>query len=94
MIFLHVSIPKMFSKLFKNPAYSFNIVHPSILGTNQNVIQMEDHKDVKLFSQNLVNVVLKTRWHVSQAKEQNLVLKVNISSLESCLPLISFTYSY
>lgn len=61
---------------------------------DQDLIQIDNYKYVKLFSSNLINVALKIHWHIRQAKKHYWVLKVNVSSAKNRLPLVPSVYSY
>ena len=64
------------------------------LSIDKDVIQVYYHKNVELFCQNLIDINLKYGWYVSQSKRHNLVLKVAIVGLESCLPFVFFSNSH
>ncbi len=62
-----------------------------ILSIDQDIVQVYYNKDIKLFSENLIDVVLKADGCVRQAKEHYLVLKVAVSGMKGCLLLITFS---
>ena len=52
------------------------------------------NKDIKLFSKDLVDIVLQTGWYVGQPKMHNLILEVTISSAKDRFLFIAFSNSH
>ena len=84
----------MFSELFQDSAYHFHIWLAWIFDVDQNIIQIHHNEDIKLFSEDLVDVALKAGRCIRIAKEHYLVLKVAVSGAEGYLPLIILSDSY
>lgn len=59
-----------------------------------NVIWINDHKDIKLFCQYLIDVFLEACCYVKKVKRHHLILKMTVSSSKSRLPLVSFANSH
>lgn len=60
LTFFQVSKELVLSELIKDPAYGFYVWLAWIFGINQNVIQIHNEKNIKLFGKNLIDVTLKT----------------------------------
>ena len=65
-----------------------------VFDIDKNVIKVNNNKDIKFLSQDLVNIALEAGQCVRQPKRHYLVLKVAVSSLESLLPFIALFYPY
>ena len=65
-----------------------------IFGINQDVIQIYYNEDIKFFSEDLVDVALKTGWYIEKIKRHDLVLKVAVSGAESRFSLVAFSDSH
>ena len=63
-------------------------------GVDEDVIKVHYHKNVKLFCQNLIDVVLKHGQCIDQSKKYHLVLKMAIASFESHFSLIAFPNTF
>ena len=57
---------------------------------DQNIIQIYNNEDIKLFSKNLVDIALKTYWCIEKSKRYNLVFVVAISDTRSHFLFIIF----
>ena len=51
---------------------------------------MNNNKDIKFFSHDLIDIPLEAFQYISSAKKHHLVLKVAILSLKGYLPFIAF----
>ena len=65
-----------------------------VLGVDDNVIEINNDKDIEFLGQDLVNVALEAGRGVGQPKRHYLVLEVAISSPESHLPFIALFYPH
>ena len=65
-----------------------------ILGVNQDAVQVDDDKDVKLLGQDFIDVALEGGKSIGETKRHNLILEVIIPGLKSRLPLIIFSDSH
>ncbi len=89
--FLQVGKEAVFSGLFQDSAYGFHLWLAGVLGIDQNVVQIHDNKDVKLLSEDLVNIPLEASRCVGKTKKHDLILEVAVLSSESSLPFIPFS---
>ena len=56
----------MFSQLFENPSNIINMI--LFISINPNIILIYNNKDIEIFDQDLINIVLKTFYCVKQVK--------------------------
>ena len=84
----------VFLKFAKNLSDSFYITLASIIGMNQNIIEVHNDKNIKFFRQNFVNVVLKASGGIRKTKRHNLVLEIAILHSKSCFLLVILLNSY
>ena len=64
LTFLLVGKRQELSELFKNPSYGYDMTIPIIFGVNQDVIQVQNNKDVKLLCKDLADVSLEACWYI------------------------------
>ena len=50
----------MFLQFFKNKLNDINVGLAKIFDVNEDVIQLNNNKDIKFFGQNLIDIALKT----------------------------------
>ena len=65
-----------------------------IFGINEDVIQVNNNKDIKFFGQNLIDVALEAGRSVEKTKTHHLIFEVAVSNSEGDLPLIAFSYPH
>ena len=65
-----------------------------LFGIDQDIIQIYHNEDIKLLSENFVNIALKINWYVKKSNRYDLILEVTISSTKNHLPLIAFLNSH
>ena len=65
-----------------------------ILDVDENIIQIHNDKDIKLFREDLIDIALEYCRSVGQSKRHHLIFEVAISGSESSLLLISFANSH
>lgn len=82
----------MLLELIKNSVNNINMIY--FIDINQNVIQIDNHNDVKHLGQKFIDIALETCWCIKQAKEHYLVLQMTVSNLKFCLSLICFANSH
>ena len=70
----------MLPELVKYPEYDLNVRLSRILNIDQYVIQIYNNKNIKLFSQNLVDVSLEGGRSIREAKKYDLIFEITISS--------------
>ena len=92
MTLLEVGKKAVFPQFLKNPLDGINVSLAWVLGVDENVIEVNNDKDIKFLDQDLVIVTLETGRGVRQLKRHYLVLEVVVSSLESCLLFIALFY--
>lgn len=59
MIFVQIDIYQVYFSLFKDLLYNCYITRINIIIINQDIIQINNYKDIKHFGQNLIDIVLK-----------------------------------
>ncbi len=62
-----------------------------VFGIDQDIIQIHHNKDIKLFSEDLVDVALKTGGCIRKTEGYYLVLKVAVSGAKGHLLLVTFS---
>ena len=65
-----------------------------VLGINQNVIWIDNDKNVQFLGKNFVNVTLGASWSVGKAKGHDLIFKVAILDVEPGFPLVTLLNSH
>ena len=65
-----------------------------IFGIDENVIEINNDKDIEFFGHDLVDIVLEAGRYVGQHKKHYLVLKVAVSSPESYFLFIALFYPH
>ena len=63
-ILLQVGKQQELPELLQHPLYGRDVSISVIISVNENVVQIHDDKDVKLFSKDLVDVSLEAGWRV------------------------------
>ncbi len=80
----------MFPQLFY-PLHCLNVGLSWILSIDQHVIQVHYNEDIKLFSENFVDIALKTGACVGKVEGHYLVLEVAVSGAKSRFPFVTFS---
>ena len=65
-----------------------------IFGVDDDIIQIYNNKDIKLFRKDLIDVALECCRSISQSKKHHLIFEMTVSGPESSLSLISFANSH
>ena len=60
-------------------------------GVDKNVIKVHNHKIVKFFCRNLVDIALEYGRYVGQSKKYHLVFKMAIACSDGCFLFIAFS---
>ena len=94
IIFLQVGKKEVFLELVQNLAYGLNVQLVQIFSIDQYIIQVYNNNNIQLFSQNLMNVFLKSSQSMKKAKKHDLIFEMFISDLKSCFLFIIFPNSY
>ena len=91
---LEVGKKAVFPQFLENPSDGVNMSLAWVFGIDEDVIEVNNDKDIEFLGQDLVNVALETGRGVGQPKRHYLVLEVAVSSLESRLLFIALFYPY
>ena len=94
LTFLQIGIQQEFAQLVKNLTYCLDMAFALIFGVDEDIIQIHNDKDIKLFRENLIDIALKCCQSVGQSKRHYLIFEVAVSGPESSLLLISFVNSH
>ncbi len=81
----------MFLQLLQYPSNGFHILFAFTFDIDENVIEVHYHENVKLFCQDLIDVILEYGQCIDQSKRHHLVLKIAIADFESCFPFTAFS---
>lgn len=84
----------MFLKLSKNLVYCFYLRSAIIFDIDQNIVQMYNGKNVKLFYMNLIDIILEIGWYVGKSKKYDLILELVIPDLKNGFLFITFSNSH
>ena len=84
----------IFPQFLKNLSDGIDVSLAWVLGVNEDVIKVNNDKDIEFLSHDLVNVALQAGRVVGQPKRHYLVLEVAVSSPESRLPFIALFYPH
>ena len=91
---LEVGKKTVFPQFFKNLLNGINVSLAWVLSVDENVIEINNDKDIKFLDQDLVNIALEADQYIEPPKRHYLLLKVAVSNLESRFPFIAFFYPY
>lgn len=58
------------------------------ISIDHNFIKIYNDKNIRLFYQNLVDIVLETSRSIEQAKQRDLIFKIALSGTEHCFSFI------
>ena len=81
-------------QFLKNPLNNIDVRFAWVFDVDEDVIKVNNDKDINFFGQDLVIVALEADRCVGQSKRHYLVLKVAVLSLESRFPFITLFYPY
>ena len=72
----------------EHPLYSLYITLTQIFDIDENIIQINNKKNIELFDQDFINIILKTCQSIKQLKKHHLILKIAILGAKNyCLPV-------
>lgn len=80
----------VFLELFQDLLYDFYVLLVEVLCIDQNIIQVYNHENIKLFNQDLIYISLEAGWSVRLTKKYYLVLKVAVSGEKVRFLFITF----
>ena len=81
-------------QFFKNLSNNIDVALRLVLGIDENIISINDDKNIKLFGQDLIDITLKAGQYVEEPKMHYLVLEVAISSPEGRFLFIVLVYPH
>ena len=81
-------------QFFINPSNGIAVGLAWVLDINEDIISINNDKNIKLFSQDFINITLETGRCIAKLKSYYLILKVAVSSLEDHLLFIAYFYPY
>ena len=81
-------------ELLQHPLYGRDVSISVIIGIDEDVVQIYDNKDIKLFSKNLVDVSLEAGWRVGEIERHHLILEVTVLGSECDFLLVFFADSH
>ena len=84
----------VFLEVFEYLTNGFYVSLAEIFDVDQDVVQIYNNKDIKLFGQDLIDVTLEGGRSIEETKGHNLVLKMPIPSSNSHFPLVTFSDLY
>ena len=93
-IFLEISKKAVFLQFFKNLSNGIDMSLAWVFGVDEDVIEVNNDKNIKFLDQDLVNIALEAGRCVRQPKNHYVILKMAVSSPESRLPFIAFFYPH
>lgn len=70
----------MSSEFFKNLLNNINTWLTLNLNIDTNVISINNHKDIKIFSQNVINIMLKASQSIQKFEKSHIIFEIVISS--------------
>ena len=80
----------MLLQLIQQPSNGLYIFFALVFSSDKDIIKVDNYKNVKLFSQDLIDITLNRGWYISQSKRYDLIFKMIIMSFEGRLLFISF----
>ena len=80
----------MISQFFKNLSNGIDMSLAWVFSINEDIIEINNNKNVSLFGKDLVNVILKAGQYIEKPKKHYVVLKVAVSSAKSYFPFNAF----
>ena len=78
----------------QHPLNAFYMFFSLAFSIDENVIKVYNNKDVKLFCQNLVNIILESGWYISQSKKHYLIFEIAIASYQGRFLFIAISNPY
>ena len=92
--FFEVGKKTVFPQFLKNRSNGIDMSLAWIFGIGENVIKVNNDKDIEFLGQDLVNIALEAGQCVRQPKRYYLVFEVAVSSLERRFLFIAFFYPH
>lgn len=92
--FSHVDEKLVFLEPIQALAYDLHMRPTRVFSIDQNIIQIHDDKNVKLFGKNFINIALEASWSIWKIERLNLVLKITIWGPENSFLFFAFSNSH
>ena len=89
--FVNVKLKTDVLKLSEN-CLNMNLMILFILTVNQNIINVNSDKNIKAFSENVINVALKETWDFTEFKEYDEIFKQTVTDMYNSLSLLFFSH--
>ena len=70
------------------------MIFASIFGLDQNIIKVNNDKNVNFFYSDFFDIALKLGKSVKKSKKYKLILKIAILHLKNSFSFFTFSYSY
>ena len=74
--------------------YRLDMVFSFIFSVGDDIIQVHNDKDIKLFRKNLIDIVLECSQSISLSKRHHLILKITVFGPDSRYLFIFFANSH
>ena len=82
----------VFPQFFENPLNDIGVSLAWVLGIDEDIIEVNNDKDIKFLGQDLVNIALEAGWCVEEPEKHYLVLEVVVLSLKGRFLFIALFY--
>ncbi len=87
---LKIGIQQVFLQLIQHPSNGFHGFFSLAFSIDENIIEIYNKEDIELLRQDLIDIVLKRGWNVSQAEKYYLVLEVIVIGPGGRLLFVAF----
>ncbi len=84
----------MFPHMFSDSLYDISMWLAEVFSIDLDIIEIYHNQDIKLFSEDLVNITLKPSRCIKKTKRYDLVLEVTVFDMKNCFLFITFSNSY
>ena len=74
--------------------HCLDVVFAFVFSVDQDIIQIHNNEDIKLFRKNFIDIALEYCQNIGQSKRYYLILKVTVFGPESRFSLIFFANSH
>ena len=92
--FLEFGKKDVFPQFLKNPSNCIEVSLFWVLSVDNDVIEVNNDKDIEFFGQDLINIALEAGQYIGQLKKHYLIFEVAVSSPESRFLFIARFYPY
>lgn len=94
MTLFQISKKLIFLKLIQNLIYGLYIWLAEVFDIDQDILQVYNHKNIKLLGKNIIDITLQASRSIRESKKYELVLKVAMLSPKIYLLSIAFINSH